>query len=102
MKFGSMGTVDTLAQAFHLSASSLQRRLAEEGTTASRCVREARLLTAMALLQGSDLQVSEIAVRCGYQSHSRFTAAFRQRFSGSPVKRIGLWLDDRLHKLQRA
>lgn len=78
-------TVDTLAQAFHLSASSLQRRLAEEGTTANRCVREARLLTAMALLQGSDLQVSEIALRCGYQSHSRFTAAFRQRFGYAPT-----------------
>ena len=48
-------------------------------------MREARLLTAMALLQGSDLQVSEIAVRCGYQSHSRFTAAFRQRFGYAPT-----------------
>ncbi|MED5619924.1 helix-turn-helix transcriptional regulator [Ideonella sp. BN130291] len=77
-------TVETLAQAFHLSASSLQRRLSEEGTSASRCVRDVRLESAMALLQGTNLQVSEIAARCGYDSHSRFTAAFRKRFGYAP------------------
>ncbi|MBT0570019.1 helix-turn-helix transcriptional regulator [Curvibacter sp. CHRR-16] len=77
-------TVDDLAQAFHLSASTLQRRLALEGTSASRCVREVRLETAMALLQGTDFQVSDIAMRCGYESHSRFTSAFRQRFGYAP------------------
>lgn len=77
-------TVDDLARAFHLSTSTLQRRLGEEGTSASRCVREVRLETAMALLQGSTLQVSEIAARCGYDSHSRFSAAFRQRFGYAP------------------
>jgi AraC-like DNA-binding protein len=77
-------TVDDLAHAFHLSASTLQRRLGEEGTSASRCVREVRLESAMALLQGTGLQVSEIAARCGYESHSRFTAAFRQRFGYAP------------------
>jgi AraC-like DNA-binding protein len=77
-------TVEDLAQAFHLSASTLQRRLSDEGTSASRCVREVRLEAAMALLQGTGLQVSEIAARCGYDSHSRFTAAFRQRFGYAP------------------
>lgn len=77
-------TVDDLARAFHLSVSTLQRRLSEEGTSASRCVREVRLEAAMALLQGSNLQVSEIAARCGYDSHSRFSAAFRQRFGYAP------------------
>lgn len=77
-------TVDVLARAFHLSPSTLQRRLGEEGTSASRCVREVRMETAMALLQGTDLQVSDIAGRCGYDSHSRFTAAFRERFGYAP------------------
>lgn len=77
-------TVDELARAFHLSASTLRRRLANEGTSVSRCVREARLEVAMALLQGSALQVSEIAARCGYDSHSRFSAAFRLRFGYAP------------------
>lgn len=77
-------TVDELARAFHLSPSTLQRRLSKEGTSVSRCVREVRLESAMALLQGTDLQVSEVAARCGYDSHSRFTAAFRQRFGYAP------------------
>lgn len=78
-------TVDEVARACHLSVSTLQRRLAEEGSTVSRCVRDSRLEVAMALLQqGAGLQVSEIAARCGYDSHSRFTAAFRQRFGYAP------------------
>lgn len=77
-------TVDGIAAAFHVSASTLQRRLGEEGTTASGCVREARMEAAMAMLQGTERQVSEIAAHCGYDSHSRFTAAFRQRFGYAP------------------
>jgi AraC-like DNA-binding protein len=77
-------TVDDVARAFHLSASTLQRRLADEGTGVSQCVREVRLEAAMALLQGSSLQVSEISARCGYESHSRFSAAFRKRFGFAP------------------
>lgn len=77
-------TVNELARTFHLSASTLQRRLNEEGTSAKQCVREVRLEAAMALLQGSSLHISEIAARCGYDSHSRFSAAFRQRFGYAP------------------
>ena len=73
-----------IARAFHLSSSTLQRRLALEGASVSQCVREVRLETAMTLLQGSTLQVSEIASRCGYDSHSRFSAAFRGRFGFPP------------------
>jgi len=77
-------TLQQVAEAFHLSASSLQRRLAEESASFSQCIREVRLETAMALLQDSALQVSEVAARCGYDSHSRFSAAFRERFGFAP------------------
>lgn len=77
-------TVDDMARAFHLSASTLQRRLAEEQASLSQCVREVRLETAMNLLQTTELQVSDIAARCGYESHSRFSAAFRERFGFAP------------------
>ena len=62
----------------------LQRRLAQEGETVSQCLRDVRLETALVLLQSSTLQVSEIAARCGYESHSRFSAAFRERFGFPP------------------
>ena len=79
-------TMASVSRAFLLTASTLRRRLVEEGTSVSQCVREARLETSMALLQSSNLQVSEIAARCGYNSHSRFSAAFRQRFGYAPSR----------------
>ena len=77
-------TLDTVAGAFHQSASTLQRRLAAESTTFTQCLRDVRLETAMALLQDKGLQVSDVAACCGYDSHSRFSAAFRKRFGFTP------------------
>ncbi|MBC3861766.1 helix-turn-helix transcriptional regulator [Undibacterium jejuense] len=77
-------TVPELAQTFHMSASSLQRRLAAENVSVAHLVREVRLGTALEMLQGSNLPVNEIAQRCGYGSHSRFSAAFKTRFGLPP------------------
>lgn len=77
-------TLDEVASTFHQSASTLQRRLAEDSGSFSQCLREVRLETAMALLQDSGFQVAEVAARCGYESHSRFSAAFRKRFGFAP------------------
>ena len=77
-------TLDRIASAFGASPSTLQRRLAQEGETVSQCLRDVRLETGLMLLQSSGLQVSEIASRCGYASHSRFSAAFRERFGFPP------------------
>jgi AraC-like DNA-binding protein len=77
-------TIDALARAFHTSASTLRRRIADSGITLGELVREVRLETALVLLQSSMLQVGDIAARCGYESHSRFSAAFRNRFGLTP------------------
>lgn len=77
-------TVEALAEAFAVSASTLRRRLAAEHTTAGDVVREVRLETALGLLHGTNLPVGEIAARCGYESHSRFSAAFRNRYGLPP------------------
>lgn len=77
-------SIDTLADHFHMSASTLRRRIAEDGSTLGGLVREVRLEHALALLQGSGLSVGDIAARCGYESHSRFSAAFRTRFGFAP------------------
>lgn len=77
-------TLERIASAFGASPSTLQRRLAQEGETMSGCLRDVRLETGLVLLQTSALQVSEIANRCGYASHSRFSAAFRERFGFPP------------------
>jgi AraC-like DNA-binding protein len=77
-------TINELAASFHLSASTLRRRLDSEGCTFSDCVREVRLETALFLLQTTSLPISDIAYRTGYASHSRFSAAFRERFGFTP------------------
>ncbi|MEZ5703416.1 MAG: helix-turn-helix domain-containing protein [Burkholderiaceae bacterium] len=77
-------TVDSLAGSFHMSASTLRRRLAESGATLAAIVREVRLEIALGLLQTTELPIGDIAQRCGWQSHSRFTATFQARWGVAP------------------
>jgi AraC-like DNA-binding protein len=77
-------SVDELAQHFLVSGSTLRSRLLAEKTNVSECIREARLELGLGLLQSTALSVGDIAGRCGYESHSRFTAAFRKRYGISP------------------
>ncbi|MCO7260695.1 helix-turn-helix transcriptional regulator [Dickeya zeae] len=73
-----------VAQVLSTTISTLNRRLAQEDNTITRCVRETRLETAMVLLQSSERSVAAIALDVGYESHSKFTAAFRRRFGIVP------------------
>lgn len=77
-------TVEALAANFHTSASTLRRRLERSGHTLAALVRQVRLETALNLLQTTPLAISEIAGRCGWESHSRFSAAFQQRWGFAP------------------
>jgi AraC-like DNA-binding protein len=76
--------VATLADIFHLSESTLRRRLESSGTTLAALVREVRLEAALSMLQTTKLPVGEVARRCGWDSHSRFTAMFQQRWRVVP------------------
>lgn len=83
---GQTWNVSHLADRFHMSSSTLLRRLQEEGTSASQCVRAARLERALNLLQTTRQSIGHIAEACGYSSHSRFSAAFEQQFGVLPIK----------------
>lgn len=76
--------VPTLAAAFHVSESTLRRRLDGRGPTLASLVRDVRLELALNLLQTTRLSIGEVAQRCGWQSHSRFSAAFQDRWGVSP------------------
>jgi AraC-like DNA-binding protein len=82
-------SVEVLAGAFHMSSATLRRRLAAEGVRAGDIVRETRLEIGLNLLQTTALSIGEIAQRCGYDSHSRFSAVFRERFGFSPSELRG-------------
>ncbi len=77
-------TVPALAEAFHMSESSLRRRMDSGGATLAALVREVRLETALGLLQTTSLPVGEVAQRCGWESHSRFSAVFQERWGVTP------------------
>lgn len=77
-------TAKNLASACNTSSSTLRRRLAEQDLTVSAFVRSIRLEAAMLLLQTTNLPIGDIALRCGYASHSRFSAAFKKRYGYTP------------------
>lgn len=76
--------VESLAEAFHMSPSSLRRRFQGTETRLAALVREVRLEVALGMLQTTRLPIGEVAQRCGWASHSRFSAMFQQRWGVAP------------------
>jgi AraC-like DNA-binding protein len=64
------------ASQLKMSARSLQRRIAEIGSTYSELVDEVRLDTACHLLAQSDERVADIAARLGFAGASGFSRTF--------------------------
>lgn len=78
-------SVGSLAAQSGLSARSFARRFREAtGSTPMRYLQSVRVREAKALLQHSDLNVADIAWRCGYSSPSRFAQSFRETTDMSP------------------
>lgn len=73
-----------VAEQLGMSEVTMRRRLAEEGTSFTSILIEARMSRALALLQMTDLSVQEIAYETGYDSPSSFAARFRDRYGFSP------------------
>jgi transcriptional regulator GlxA family with amidase domain len=64
---------------------SLEARMqAELGASPQQVYRRMRLVLARKLVTETDLPVSEIALRCGYQDASAMTRAFRAEFGTTP------------------
>lgn len=74
-----------VANRLAMSEATLRRRLAAQSTSFSGLLADARMERALALINGgSSLPLGDIAHACGYQSPSRFAAAFRRRFGLTP------------------
>ncbi|WXL26134.1 AraC family transcriptional regulator [Ectopseudomonas mendocina] len=67
-----------LAQALHLTERTLQRRLAEEGSSYKQLLNDTRQQLAERYLSSGDLPAAEIALLLGYSEPSVFFRAFRQ------------------------
>jgi AraC-like DNA-binding protein len=73
-----------VARRLHLSARSLQRKIAASGTSFSALRDETRFELANSMLAQNDLSIGEIAYRLGYSETAAFTRAFTRRFGRSP------------------
>ncbi|MFN3987371.1 MAG: helix-turn-helix transcriptional regulator [Rhodocyclaceae bacterium] len=76
--------VGEVAASLHRSPATLRRQLAREQGGFRALLEEVRMVTALGLLQGTDLPVGLVADRVGYRSASRFAERFRARFGLLP------------------
>lgn len=77
-------TAKQICQQLGMSTSTLNRKLRQEGTSLQNIKDNAKLGLALHLLQSTQHSIGIIADKCGYQSQSRFTERFKQRFGLTP------------------
>lgn len=77
--------IDFLAEHIGVSRSTLTRLFRERrNEPVSACIRNVRMMNAVALLSGTDWPIAEIARRCGYPNPVSFTRLFTRREHCSP------------------
>jgi AraC-like DNA-binding protein len=81
---GQRPGIQDLARELHLSARTLQRRLAEQGITFQRLLEEARRELARHYLLHSSVELSETAYLLGYEDANSFFRAFHHWEGTSP------------------
>lgn len=82
---GERVTIEELSRKFHINATTLKEAFkAEYGMSVAAHTREHRMEHAMMLLRESAMTVSEIAKSVGFESQSRFTSAFSEKYGILP------------------
>ena len=76
---------DEIAQALHVSTRSLQRRLAEAGSSYKELLDETRRALATSYLRDRSYSVSEVTYLLGFSDTSSFSRAFRRWTGESPT-----------------
>ena len=80
-------TIEMLSKLFHVNATTLKSVFKSVyGDSLAAHMKEHRMEHAAKLLAETGLPVSEIARRVGYDSQSRFTEAFRDRYGVLPTE----------------
>ncbi len=73
-----------IARKLGMSEASLRRHLAAEKKSLSGIIFEIRMAHALTLLQATDRPITQVAYDVGYESASRFSTRFRDRFGCAP------------------
>ena len=80
-------TIEQLSTIAHLSRVYYQRLFYRlTGYTVSEYLRSVRLKMAAGLLKADNGKIMDIAMQCGFSSHSTLTRAFRQCYGMSPAE----------------
>lgn len=87
LMLGREPSVASLADLCYMSTRTLQRRLAQEGTSLSQLIEAERARAAVDGLTSSSTPIQDLAARMGYSSSSSFTRAVR-RWTSSPPSRL--------------
>ncbi len=78
-------TIEELSRMFHINATTLKDAFkAEYGTSLAAHIKEHRMEKAASLLRESRMSISEIAKSVGFESRSRFTTAFKEKYGVLP------------------
>jgi AraC-like DNA-binding protein len=77
-------TLPAIAASLRIAPRSLQRALAEHGTSFETILAETRTAAARAALRDTQLPISEVATRAGFADATSFARAFRARHGVSP------------------
>lgn len=77
-------SAETVADSLHLSLRSLQRKLAEEGSSYDALLNDTRRELALSYLQDRRYSMGEITFLLGFSDTSSFTRAFRRWAGCSP------------------
>lgn len=80
-------TIEELAKKFAMNSTTLKTVFKDVyGTSIAAHIKEHRMEKAAQLLQETDLNINQIAAEVGYESQSKFSAAFKECFSLSPLE----------------
>ncbi|WP_431265894.1 helix-turn-helix transcriptional regulator [Roseateles chitinivorans] len=81
---GRSWSAPDVARELATSEATLRRKLAQEATSFSDILLDTQMSHALRMLQSSMRPITEIALGCGFQTPSHFSARFRQRFGFTP------------------
>ncbi len=76
--------IQEICDRLNVSESTLRRHLQDESTSFREILEENRLVAGLSLLQETCWTISRVAQTVGYQSQSRFSERFKQRFGMTP------------------
>ncbi len=78
-------TIDAFSEAVHMSRMQLHRKLkALTGLSASEFVRSQRLKLAASILKKSDINISEVGYRVGFNDPAYFAKCFKEAYNCTP------------------